>query len=213
MNDARLNEIDNKIAEKIIELAPALANAAFRVAMAGIGYAVTTVAGKVVTMLTGSLSSVTGTLGSVAAGALSGLSGLVTAVGTNVVTPIFSLIKPFIGKVVIDEAFKAHTKTNKTVTENVPTVDAEVEKAKKSTFRKFANFCEEICPGSGDFVFLVLYSIPGAIFTKLFNMCCNCEKGKKEARTKIDPPAEAAVTPTKRTRARNKSPAPNAKTQ
>jgi len=217
MNDARLNELDNKIAEKIIELAPALANVAFQVAVAGIGSAFTYVAGTyggVVTMFTGSLSSVTGTLGSVAAGALSGLSGLVTAVGTNVVTPLLG-INPFLGKVVIDEAYKAydHTKTNKTVTENVPTVDAEVEKAKKSTFRKFANFCEEICPGSGDFVFFVLCSIPSVIFKKLFNMCCNSEKGKKEARTKIDPPAEVAVTPTKRTRARGKSPAPNAKTQ
>jgi hypothetical protein len=219
MNDDRLNELDNKIAEKIMQLAPALANAAFRVAMAGIGYAFTTVAGKyggVVTMLTGSLSSVTGTLGSVAAGALSGLSGLVTAVGTNVVTPIFGLIKPFLGKVVIDEAYKAydHTKTNKTVTENVLIVDAEVEKAKKSTFRKFANFCEEIFPGSGDPIFVLLCSIPTVIFKKLFDMCCNSEKGKKEARTKIDPPAKVAVTPTKRTRAaRGKSPAPNAKTQ
>jgi hypothetical protein len=51
------------------------------------------------------------------------------------------------------------------------------------------------------------------IFKKLFNMCCNSEKGKKEAPTKIDPPADVAVTPIKRNRARGKSPAPNAKTQ
>lgn len=216
MNDDRLNELDNKIAEKIIELAPAVANVAFRVAVAGIGYAFTTVAGTyggVVTMFTGSLSSVTGTLGSVAAGALSGLSRLVTAAGTSVVTPILGFIKPFLGKVVIDEAYKAYddTKTNKTVTENVPTVDVEAEKAKREVIMQVAKFCEEQIPGSYNFVycFLILFSSP--IFTNMCNMCCYFRKNKKEA--KIEPPAEVAVTPTKRTRARGKSPARNAKTQ
>ena len=160
-----------------------------------------------------------GTLGSLGAGALSGLTALTTSVGTfgagvatKVITPMMTFIASFIGTVARDEAYKAYdqTKTNKTVTDNAQTVDVEVEKAKKSMFRQFANFCEEKCPGSGEFVFLVLCTIPSAIFKKLFNMCCNSEKNKKEAPTKIDPPApvkkEGDLTPVKRTRARNKSP-------
>jgi len=208
------DEIDTEIVEKIMELAPALVNVAFQVAKAGIGWAVMYVAGKyggVVTMFTGSLSSVT--LGSVAAGALSGLSRLVTAARTSVVTPILSLINPFLGKVVINEAYKAYddTKTNKTVTENVPTVDVEAEKAKREVIMQVAKFCEEKIPGSYNFVYCFLTLFSSAIVTNMCNMCCYFRKNKKEA--KIDPPADVAVTPTKRTRTRGKSPAPNAKTQ
>jgi hypothetical protein len=216
MSDDEYNHLVNQLTFKIIELAPALANVAFQVAVAGIGSAFMTVAGKyggIVTMFTGSLSSVTGTLGSVAAGALSGLSGLVTAAGTSVVTPLLGFIKPFLGKVVIDEAYKAydHTKTNKTVTENVTTVDVEAEKAKREVIMQVAKFCEGKIPGSYNFVYCFLTLFSSAIVTNVCNMCCYSRKNKKEA--KIDPPAEVAVTPTKRNRNRNKSPAPKAKTQ
>jgi len=207
------DEIDTEIAEKIMDLAPALANVAFHVAKACIGSAFMYVAGKyggVVIMFTGSLSSVTGALGSVAAGALSGLSGLVTAARTSVVTPILSLINPFLGKVVINEAYKAYD-DNKTVTENVPTVDVEAEKAKREVIMQVAKFCEGKIPGSYNFVYCFLTLFSSAIVTNMCNMCCYFRKNKKEA--KIDPPADVAVTPTKRTRTRGKSPAPNAKTQ
>jgi hypothetical protein len=214
MSDDEYNRVVKQLTFKIIELAPALPNVAFHVAKTCIGSAVMYFAGKyggVVTMFTGSLSSVT--LGSVAAGALSGLSRLVTAARTSVVTPILDLIKPFLGKVVIDEAYKAydHTKVNKTVTENVPTVDVEAEKAKREVIMQVAKFCEGKIPGSYNFVYCFLTLFSSAIVTNMCNMCCYFRKNKKEA--KIDPPADVAVTPTKRTRTRGKSPAPNAKTQ
>jgi hypothetical protein len=214
MSDDEYNRVVKQLSFKIVELAPALANVAFKVAVAGIGSAFTYVAGTyggVVTMFTASLSSVTGALGCVAAGALSGLSGLVTAAGTSVVTPLLGLIKPFLGKVVIDEAYKAYDKTNKTVTENVPTVDVEAEKAKREVIMQVAKFCEEKIPGSYNFVYCFLILLSSPIFTNMCNMCSYFRKNKKEA--KIEPPAEGAVTPTMRTRARGKSPARNAKTQ
>ncbi len=206
MSDDEYNRVVKQLTFKIVELAPALANVAFHVAKACIGSAVMYLAGKygdVVTMFTGSLSSVT--LGSIAAGALSGLSRLVTAARTSVVTPILDLIKPFLRNVVIDEAYKAYDHTNKTVTENVPTVDVEAEKAKREVIMQVAKFCEGKFPGSYNFVYCFLTLFSSAIVTNMCNMCCYFRKNKKEA--KIDPPA------TMRTRARGKSPARNAKTQ
>jgi len=185
-------------------------------AMSYIHYLISTPRGRVgaagiVTWLTGALSSVATT----ATGAISGLSGLFTAAwgaAKNVGTPNMTSVMSFFGPMARDEAFKAYNQTKNVTVDHANTVDVETEKAKKRMFMQIANFCDYYVPGSYDFVFFILMSIPGVIFKTLWNKCCNSEQNKDEAPTKVNPAApveeNVAVTPTKRTRARNKSPAP-----
>jgi hypothetical protein len=167
--------------------------------------------------ISGALSSVTGAIGSLATGALSGLSGLFTATGgvlTKVGTPIMTSIASYLGPMARDEAYKSYHQTkNKTTTDNTHTVDVEAEKAKREMYRQIANWSEEKFPGSGNWIYWILSSIPA--IANLCTMCCKSFKTKKEVLTEINPPApaEVAVTPTKRARARNKSPAPTPKSK
>jgi hypothetical protein len=151
-------------------------------------------------------------------GATSGLYGLVTdawGAAKNVGTPIMTYITPFLGTVARDEAFKAYNQTKNITVDHANTVDVEAEKAKKELIRQIAEFSESKIPGTYYFVYWFLSFFPTAILTKICNMCLNSCNNKGESRTKVNPPAaveeNVAVTPTKRTRARSKSPARKSK--
>jgi len=205
-----------EICQILAGMVPGLAWQGVLGAMSYIHYLISTPRGRVgaagiVTWLTGALSSVATT----ATGAISGLSGLFTAAwgaAKNVGTPNMTSVMSFFGPMARDEAFKAYNQTKNVTVDHANTVDVETEKAKKRMFMQIANFCDYYVPGSYDFVFFILMSIPGVIFKTLWNKCCNSEQNKDEAPTKVNPAApveeNVAVTPTKRTRARNKSPAP-----
>lgn len=218
--------------ERMIEISQILAGmvpgAVWQGVMIAIGYMqylILTPRGRVgaagiVSWITGALSSVAGVFGPLATGAVSGLSGLVAGTAgvlTKVGTQIMTHISPFLGTVARDEAYKAYNQTKNITVDHANTVDVEAEKAKKRMFMQIANFCDYYVPGSYDFVFFILMSIPGVIFKTLWNKCCNSEQNKDEAPTEVNPPAaveeNVAVTPTKRTRARSKSPARKAKSK
>jgi hypothetical protein len=203
-------------------LAGMVPGAAWQGVMIAIGYIkilIFTTRGKVgaagiVSWLTGALSSVATT----ATGALSGLSGLVagtTGVLTKAGTQIMTYISPFLGTVARDEAYKAYNQTKNITVDHANTVDVEAEKAKKELIRQIAEFSESKIPGTYYFVYWFLSFFPTAILTKICNMCLNSCNNKGESRTKVNPPAaveeNVAVTPTKRTRARSKSPARKSK--
>jgi hypothetical protein len=193
--------------------------AAWQGVMIAIGYMqylILTPRGKVgaagiVTWLTGALSSVATT----ATGAISGLSGLFTAAwgaAKNVGTPNMTSVMSFFGPMARDEAFKAYNQTKNITVDHANTVDVEAEKAKKELIRQIAEFSEAKIPGTYYFVYWFLSFFSTAIVTKICNMCLNSSNNKDESRNKVNPPAaveeNVAVTPTKRTRARNKSPGP-----
>ena len=214
-----------EICQILAGMVPGLAWQGVLGAITYINYLILTPRGKVgaagiVSWITGALSSVAGVFGPLATGALSNLSGLVAGTAgvlTQVGTQIMTHISPFLGTVARDEAYKAYNQTKNIPVDHANTVDVETEKAKKRMFMQIANFCDHYVPGSYDFVFFILMSIPGVIFKTLWNKCCNCEQNKDEAPNKVNPPAadeeNVAVTPTKRTRARNKSPARKSKSK
>jgi hypothetical protein len=212
----RIAEIENILAGRVQDHAWQ----GVMIAISYIQYLIFTPRGRVgaagiVSWVTGALSSVAGVFGPLATGAVSGLSGLVAGTAgvlTKVGTQIMTNISPFLGTVARDEAFKAYNQTKNITVDHANTADVETEKAKKRMFMQIANFCDYYVPGCYDFVFFILMSIPGVIFKTLWNKCCNSEQNKDEAPTEVKPPAaveeNVAVTPTKRTRARNKSPGP-----
>ena len=153
-------------------------------------------------------------------GTTSGLYELVTTAWgavKDVGTPIMTHIAPFLGTVARDEAFKAYNQTKNITVDHANTVDVEAEKAKKELIRQIAEFSESKIPGTYYFVYWFLSFFSTSILTKICNMCLNSCNNKGESRTKVNTPAaveeNVAVTPTKRTRARSKSPARKSKSK
>lgn len=186
----------------------------------------------VYTVLVSIYTGTMGTLWSLGAGSLSGLTWLSTSAGTfgtgvvtNIVTPLVGFIKPYVAKVVIDEASKAFKPVN--ATEFKHTTDAETEKAQREVNKQIANLAEEKVPGTGNYMqlFLKNFSIReiwNCIRDFLFciipflckMLCCNICKFKKQKA--IIPPKEKgndninviAVKKEGVNRVRNKSPGP-----
>ena len=215
--------------ERMVEISQILAGmvpgAAWQGVMIAIGYMkylILTPRGKVGAV--GLVSWITG--------AISGLSGLFTAAwgaAKNVGTPNMTTIMQIFGPMARDEANKAYHQTNNTTTVN--TIDVEYAKAEKEVIKEIANNAEENVKGSGKWmeVFLKTFGID-KIMDKIVRMweilfgfvtwicanmwcCCNMRKTEKQ---KVLPPKEdtkRTVTPTKRTRARSKSPARKAKSK
>jgi hypothetical protein len=158
------------------------------------------------------VSSIAGALGCIYAkveGATSGLYGLVTAAwgaAKNVGTPIMTTIMQIFGPMARDEAFKAYNQTKNITVDNTHTDDVEYEKVQRELIKQIANEAEKKYTGSGDWVYWILSSIPGAYKVYKF---FTTKKKQTQTNTPQTAPVnkEVAVTPTKRTRARNKSPA------
>ena len=185
----------------------------------------------VYTVLVSFYTGIMGTLWSVGAGSFSDLTWLSTSAGTfvtgvvtNIVTPLVGFIKPYVAKVVIDEASKAFKPVN--ATEFKHTTDAETEKAQREVNKQIANLAEEKVPGTGNYMQLFLknfsireiweyfwkFIICIGAFCKM--LCCNICKFKKQKVLTIIPPKEKgndninviAVKKEGVNRARNKSP-------
>jgi hypothetical protein len=186
-----------------------------------INYLILTPRGKVgaagiVSWITGALSSVAGVFGPLATGAVSGLSGLVAGTAgvlTKVGTQIMTHISPFLGTVARDEAYKAYNQTkNITNNDNTHTVDVEYEKVQRELIKQIANEAEKKYAGSGNWVYWILTSIPGVY--KVYEFFTT-KKNQTQTNTPQTAPVnkEVAVTPTKRIRARSKSPARKSKSK
>jgi hypothetical protein len=149
-------------------------------------------------------------------GATSVLYGFFTdawGAAKNVGTPIMTTIMQIFGPMAHDEAFKAYNQTkNITNNDNTHTVDVEYEKVQRELIKQIANEAEKKYAGSGDWIYFILSSIPGAF--KIYKFFTT-KKNQTQTNTPQTAPVnkEVAVTPTKRTRARNKSPARKAKSK
>jgi len=173
-------------------------------------------AAGIVSWITGALSSVAGVFGPLATGAVSSLSGLVAGTAgvlTKVGTQIMTNISPFLGTVARDEAYKAYNQTkNITNNDNTHTVDVEYEKVQRELIKQIANEAEKKYAGSGDWIYFILSSIPGAF--KIYKFFTTKKKQDQTNTPQTAPVDEnVAVTPTKRTRARSKSPARKSKSK
>ena len=171
-----------------------------RVGAAGIVSCITGTSWWVATTATGAFSRLPGLV--------AGTAGVLTKVGTQIMTHF----SPFLGTVAYNEANKAYNQTKNITVDHANTVDVEAEKAKKELIRQIAEFSESKIPGTYYLVYWFLSLFSTVIVKKICNMCLNSSNNKDEAPTEVKPPAaveqNVAATPTKRTRARNKSPGP-----
>jgi len=149
----------------------------------------------------------------------------------NVGTPNMTTIMQIFGQMARDEANKAYHQTKNTTTTN--TVDVEYEKAENEVIKEIANNVEENVEGSGKWmqvflkifkdkikeIFTYLWSCISSLIVGVVSFCANifcCCNMRKTDKQKVLPPKEdtkRAVTPTKRTRARSKSPARKSKSK